>query len=162
MALLEELIKEYFTQSPFNDVRFPVFESDCEDEGCKLNGNFNDYIILNGDTIKKLLNKHEKSVDRIIFLKEAPDRRVDVILCELTSGEKKYTSVVEKIKRSGEYILMVLKELGFKIRDFKCFFVGKYKNHKRVKQKPFSIPQFHKNNITIKKFNCGDDFPSLT
>ena len=156
--MLEELIKDYFTQYPFNNQKFPIFETDCNDENCKLNGNFNKYIILNGDNIKKLLNKHEKSVDRII-LKEVSTKEVDVILCELTSGKKRYTSIVEKIKKSGEYILTVLKKLNFKVRDFKCIFVGKYKNPKRIKPKPFSIPSFHKNNINIKKLDCGSDFP---
>lgn len=159
--MLEGLIKYYFSHPPFNNQRLPIFESDCEDENCKLNGNFNDYIILNGDNIKRSLSKEEKSVDRILFLKEAPNRKVDVILCELTSGEKKYTTVVEKIKKSGEYILTVLEELEFKVRDFKCIFVGKYKNAKRVKPKPFSIPKFHKNNIIIKKIDCGSDFSQI-
>ena len=160
--MLEELIKDYFSQPQFNNRKFPIFESDCEDENCKLNGDFNEYIILNGDNIKTLLHRDEKSVDRIIFLKKAPNKKVDVILCELTHGEKKYTSVEEKIKRSGEYILTVLEEeLEFKVRDFKCIFVGQYKNAKRVKPKPFSIPQFHKNNLVIKKLECGDDFAQI-
>lgn len=43
----------------------------CEDEGCQLNGDFRDYIILNYDNIVKILKKHEKSVDRIIFCKKS-------------------------------------------------------------------------------------------
>ena len=157
----EHSIKNYFSKPPFTTNNFPIFESDCKDEGCKLNGNFEDYIILNADNIKKYLKKDEKSVDRIIFLKKAADKKVDVILCELTTGEKKYSVVVEKIKKSGEYILKLLMELGFKIRDFKCIYVGKYKNMKRLKEKPFSIPGFYKNNITIKKLSCNDDFSQV-
>lgn len=159
--MLEEKLTNYFSQPPFDNEKFPIFENDCEDEGCKLNYDFKDYIILNGDNIKTLLNLEEKSVDRILLLKRAPDKKVDVILCELTSGAKKHTNVVEKIKKSGEYILNVLEKIGFKIRDFKCVFVGKYKNPKRVKEKPFSIPGFHKNNITIKKLDCGSDFSQI-
>lgn len=157
----EKLIKEYFSQPQFKDKRFPVFESDCEDEGCKLNGNFKDYIVLNGDNIQTLLKRDEKSVDRILFLKKAPNKKVDVILCELTRGKKKYTDVREKIKQSGKYIFTVLQELGFKVRDFKCIFVGNYKNAKRVRPKPFSVPPFHKNNITIKQIECGSEFDEI-
>ena len=159
--MLEDLIRQYFSKSQFNNKKFPIFETECEDEGCKLNGDFEDYIILNGDNIKILSGRDEKSVDRILFLKKVPNNKIDVILCELTAGEKKYTSVVEKIKKSGEFILILLDELGFKIRDFKCIFVGKYKNPKRVREKPFSIPLFHKNNITIKRFNCNSDFSQI-
>ncbi len=158
----EKLIKEYFTKPQFINKRFPIFETKCKDDGCELKGDFDKYIILNGDNIKTLCRKVEKSVDRIIFLKKAPSKKVDVILCELTSSDKKYTHVVEKVKKSGELILTILEEeLGFKIRDFKCIFVGKYKNPKRVKEKPFSIPKFHKNNITIKRFDCGDNFSEI-
>ena len=37
-----------------------------------------------------------------LFLKKAPNKKVDVILCELTRGKKKYTDVREKIKQSGK------------------------------------------------------------
>lgn len=157
----EELIKGYFTKPQFIKKGLPIFESECKDDGCELNGDFNKYIILNGDNIKILCGRTEKSVDRILFLKKAPSKKVDVVLCELTTSDKKYTHVVEKIKKSGELILTILEKLGFKIRDFKCIFVGKYKNPKRVKEKPFSIPKFHKNNITIKRFNCGDNFSEI-
>ena len=157
----EELIKKYFSKPQFINKKYPIFEYECEDEGCKLNGNFDRYIILNGDNISRLSGLNEKSVDRIIFLKKAQDMKVDVILCELTLGEKKYTTVVEKIKKSGEYILTILEELGFRIRDFKCIFIGKYKNPKRVIEKPFSIPKFHRNDIIIKKLSCGDNFPEI-
>lgn len=41
----------------------------CEDEGCQLKGDFKDYIILNYGNIVKILKRHEKSVDRIVFAK---------------------------------------------------------------------------------------------
>ena len=66
----EQSIKNYFSKPPFTTNNFSIFESDCKDECCKLNGNFEDYIILNADNIKKYLKKDEKSVDRIIFLKK--------------------------------------------------------------------------------------------
>lgn len=160
--MLERPIKDYYSKTPFNECNLPIFEEDCKDDGCKLTGHFNDYIILNGDNIKTCLKLNEKSVDRIIFLKKAPNKIVDVILCELTSGEKRYTDVIEKIKKSGEYILNVLNKLGFKIRKFKCIFVGKYKNANRVKEKPFSIPYSGKNNLVVKKLSCGNDFSLIT
>ena len=159
--MLEQEIITYFSKPPFNNKKYPIFETDCEDDHCKINFNFEDYIILNGDNIKILSKSHEKSVDRIFFLKKAPNKKVDIILCELTSGSKKYTNVVEKIKKSGEFILYILKEIGFKINDFICVFVGKYKNSKRVKEKPFSIPGFYRNDITIKKLDCGSNLSQI-
>ena len=159
--MLEEKINDYYSKPKFRNCKWKIFENDCKDEGCKLHGHFNDYIILNGDNIKRCLKKDEKSVDRIIFLKESKDKNVDVTLCELTSDKKKYSDVVEKIKASGEYIFCVLKKLGYKIRKFHCIFVGKYKNNKLVKNKPFSIPNTGKNNLVIKKFNCGEEFSQI-
>jgi len=159
--MIETSIKNYFSQSKFVDKKLSIFENDCEDDGCKLVGSFNDYIILNGDNIKNCLKIHEKSVDRIIIFKETYNRSVDVVLCELTSGQKKYTDVVEKIKKSGTCILQILNYLGFKIRKFKCVFVGKYKNAKRVHEKPFSIPGYGKNNLTLKKLSCGSNFSQI-
>lgn len=156
-----KLIQDYFTKPPFANKDLPVLMHDCEDNGCRLTGNFKDCIILNGDNIKKSLKRDEKSVDRIIIIKKAPDNKIDLVLCELTKSEKKYNVVVEKIKTSGQYILNVLKELGFKIRDIKCVYVGKYKNPKRVKEKPFSIPGSGKHNLTIKKLNCGNEFSRI-
>lgn len=159
--MLETAIKDYFSKPKFIDKKFPIFPNNCEDDGCKLVGPFNDCIILNGDNIKNCLNMHEKSVDRIIVINEVFDKSVDVVLCELTSGQKKYTDVVEKIKRSGICILKILKKLGFEIRKFKCVFVGKYKNANRVTERPFSIPGSGKNNITIKKLSCGSNFSKI-
>lgn len=158
--MIKQEIENYYSRPEFNNCKLKIFENDCEDEGCKLHGHFNDYIILNGDNIKKCLKKDEKSVDRIIFLKESKNKNVEVILCEL-SEKKKYTDVVEKIKRSWEYIFCVLDELGYKIKKFYCIFVGKYKNNNLVKNKPFSIPNTGKHNLVIKKLNCGDEFSEI-
>jgi len=159
--LPEQLIKEHFSKKPFKNCRFPIFMVDCEDEGCELTGDFEDYIILNGDNIKQCLQVDEKSVDRIVFLKRATNNRLTIILCELSDGFKKYDDVVEKIKRSGEYIYRVIVDLGFKVMDFKCIYLGDYKNAKRVKPKAFSIPGFHRNDIMVEKGNCGDDLSAF-
>ena len=119
-----------------------------------------DYIILNGDNIKRSLKRNEKSADRIIFLKESLDKNVDLIICEL-SFKKRYDDVVNKIKKTGECIIHILKKLGYKVKNIKCVFAGKYKNHKRVKPKPFSIPNFGKNNLFIKHVNCGGEFSDI-
>ena len=57
--MLEEEITDYLSKPKFNNKKFPVFETDCEDEGCKLNYDFSDYIILNVDNIKNLLKRNE-------------------------------------------------------------------------------------------------------
>lgn len=159
--MLETAIKDFFSKNEFVDKKFPIFSNNCEDDGCKLVGPFYGCIILNGDNIKNCLRMHEKSVDRIIVINEVFDKSVDVVLCELTSGQKRYTDVVEKIKQSGTCILKILKKLGFEIRKFKCIFVGKYKNAKRVTERPFSIPDSDKHNITIKKLRCGSNFSQI-
>lgn len=157
----EKLITEYFSKHPFDDKKYPIIEDNCEDEGCKLKGDFNDYIILNGDNIIKCLKTNEKSVDRILIMKTLPNNKVDIILCELTRGEKRYNTVVEKIKRSGAYMVNVLYGLGLKIRNFKCIFLGEYKNSKRVKPKAFSISGFHRNDIKIEKHPCGSELSKI-
>ena len=53
----EKQIKKYFSKYPFNNKKLPIFESDCKDENCELKGNFKDYILLNGDHIKNMLEK---------------------------------------------------------------------------------------------------------
>ena len=163
--MIEDEIFDYFSKNPFNNEKYPIFMSDCEDEGCKLNGNFNHYIILNGDHIVKCLKNNEKSADRIIFTKRAPNNKVDVLLCELTTGSKRYFDVEDKIIHSGEYILGVLEKLGFTVRNFDCIFLGEYKNSNRLnKSRTFSIPGFWRNDLKIQDFSCGhniSDIPNL-
>lgn len=154
----EELIKDNFTKFPFNNPKLPIIVHDCKDEGCELSGDFNGFIRLNGDNIMSCLKNDYKSVDRIIFLKNVPNKKLDIILCELCYGEKSYNYVLNKIKDSGQYIYNFFIDNGFKIGDFKCVYVGDYANPGRVKSKAFSIPGFHRNDLLIKRFKCGTDF----
>lgn len=156
----EEQIIKYYSQPRFINKNFPIFEDDCN-EGCELKGNFENCIILNGDNIKICLHLDEKSVDRIVFAKKAVDNKLDVILCELSDGKKRYTDVVKKVKGSGEHIFKVLSDFDFKVNDFICIYLGKYKNPDRVIEKAFSIPGFHRNDIKIINGDCGDELSDL-
>ena len=49
--LPEVAIKKHFENKKFHTKKKPIFMSDCYDDGCKLNGDFKDYVILNGDNI---------------------------------------------------------------------------------------------------------------
>lgn len=153
----EEIIRNYFNRQPFSDNKLSIFEHDCKNKGCELKGNFEDYIILNGDNIKRCLKINQKSVDRIIFTKKASNNKLDIILCELSGGKKRYTDVVKKVRYSGEYILKIFNEYGFKINDFVCIYLGNYKNENRLLITPFSIPGFHRNDIMINHARCGSD-----
>jgi len=76
ILLPEEIIRNYFNRQPFSDNKLSIFEHDCKDKGCELKGNFEDYIILNGDNIKRCLKINQKSVDRIIFTKKASNNKL--------------------------------------------------------------------------------------
>ena len=134
----------------------------CEDEGCQLKGNFKEYIILNYDNIVEILKRHEKSVDRIIFARKVNDKKLSVLLCELTMGSKTQNDVLEKTKRSGEFIIKVFDKYGFKVVNFDCIFLGKYKNPKRIKKsKKFSIPGCQRNDLKIRQFHCGANISNI-
>ena len=84
----EKAIKKHFRDEKFHTKKDPVFMTICEDEGCQLYGDFKDYIVLNYDNIVKILKKHEKSVDRIVFAKKIKGNKFSVLLCELTKGKR--------------------------------------------------------------------------
>lgn len=46
---------------------------DCEDGGCELIGDFNNFIRLDEDNVMSSLKNNYKSVKRIIFLKIVPN-----------------------------------------------------------------------------------------
>ena len=140
----EKAIKKHFRDEKFHTKKDPVFMIICEDEGCQLYGDFKDYIVLNYDNIVKILKKHEKSVDRI------------------NQGKKTQQDVLEKTKNSGEYILKVLEKYGFKVVNFDCIYLGKYKNPKRIKKsKKFSIAGCPRNDLKIRQFDCGINISSI-
>ena len=158
----EVFIEKHYSDKKFHSKKDPIFMQKCEDEGCQLNGDFRDYIILNYDNIVKILKKHEKSVDRIIFAKKVKGKKITVMLCELTKGKKTQQDVLEKTRKSGEYIIKVFEKYGFNVVNFDCIYLGKYKNPKRIKKsKKFSIPGCHRNDLKIRQFNCGTNISSI-
>lgn len=160
--LPEKSIENHFRDKKFHTKKNPVFMSNCYDNGCELKGNFNDYIILNGDNIVICLKRHEKSVDRIVFARKIENKKVIVLLCELTKGYKKSNEVLEKMKSSGEYIVDVLEKYGFKVVNFDCIYLGRYEDEKRIrKTNKFSIPGCSRNDLTIRQFACGIDMANI-
>ena len=63
----EVAIKKHFHDKKFHTKKNPVFMSDCNEDGCKLKGDFKDYVILNGDNIVICLKLNQKSVDSLYF-----------------------------------------------------------------------------------------------
>lgn len=152
----EQSITKHFKDKKFHTKKKPVFMKNCYDKQCELKGNFKDFIILNYDNIVEILKKHEKSVDRIIFAKKVENKKVTVLLCELTTGKKKQHEVLEKMKHSGEYIIKILEKYGFKVINFDCLYLGRYEEEKRLrKTNHFSIPGCSRNDLKIRRENCG-------
>ena len=162
IALPYESIAKHFEDAKFHTKKKPVFMTSCFDEGCELKGHFKEFIILNYDNIVEILKKHEKSVDRIVFAKKVQKNKVSVLLCELTTGKKKQREVLEKMKKSGEYILKVLDKYGFKVINFDCIYLGRYEEEKRLsKTNKFSIPGCSRNDLKIRAFKCGIDIKDI-
>ena len=62
-------------------------------------------------------------------IRENTDGKYRVILCELTSGRKKYEDSREKFLRSGELIINIMKKLDMDIFKIDCLLLGKIKNN---------------------------------
>lgn len=138
--------------------------SKCSENKCNLKGINNNFIILDGDNIK--INP-EKSVDCIIIdSRENTDGKYRVILCELTSGRKKYEDSREKFLRSGELIINIMKKLDMDIFKIDCLLLGKIKNNgqtiniKRL-NKPLRFEGYPKVNTIINLQTCGYDINDL-
>lgn len=153
---LKDELTEYFGE---NNIL-----SKCSENKCNLKGITKNFIILDGDNIK---TDPEKSVDCIII-----DSRMNiegkyrVILCELTSGKKKYEDSIEKFLRSGNLIINLMKKLNKEIFKIDCLLLGKIKkNGQTVNIKRFNKPvRFHNfpnGNSLINLQECGYDLKGL-
>ena len=138
--------------------------SKCNENKCNLKGLNNNFIILDGDNIK---TNPEKSVDCIIIdSRENIEGKYRVILCELTSGSKKYDDSIEKFSRSGELIIKLMKKLNKDIFKIDCLLLGKIKingqtvNIKRF-NKPLRFEGYSKVNSIINLQRCGYDINEL-
>lgn len=108
--MIEKILRDYYSSGVFQNSS-DIFKRRCKERKCILKGNFEDYVILNGDEIEKHLSKNEnKSTDCIIVDKTVDENNsVGIILCELCAGSKDYKEVREKIINSAEHILDVFK-----------------------------------------------------
>ena len=94
--------------------------SKCSENKCNLKGLTKNFIILDGDNIK---TNPERSVDCIIIdSRENIEGKYRIILCELTSGKKKYEDSIEKFLRSGNLIINLMKKLNKEIFKIDCLF----------------------------------------
>ena len=111
---------------------------------------------MNGDNIVRCLKVDEKSVDFIVFAKKIKNKKVEVVLCEVTTGRKTFDDVLQKIRSSGKYILKVFEELGYSVWNFDCIYLGNYKNESRLPIcQGFTIPGFWRNDLTSYNYECG-------
>lgn len=163
--MIEKILRDYYSAGVFQNSS-DIFKRRCKERKCILKGNFEDYVILNGDEIEKHLSKNEnKSTDCIIVDKTVDENNsVGIILCELCEGSKDYKEVREKIINSAEHILDVFKTFEVNVSCLKCCYLGKYENYKRsVKfiSKPIHIQGFDRHDVLIENFSCGADIETI-
>lgn len=152
---MENIIRNHYdSDSRFN--KATVFRSDCQ-EGCKLNGDLSDYLILNGDEIKTALKLQDVgSADCILIDKNDIDGKYKIIICELSTN-KPQKKVKKQLSGSGEHIVDVFKENGLKIKDICCLFLGKYSDITNNRKSIFvNIPNFFRNDTQIINRGCRD------
>lgn len=173
-SLKEYLNREYFSDKSNQKYMAKIFEDTCKDRKnpkCRLKGNYEGLIVLNGDVLKELMFKDSQDISSVdcIIIDEKPldDGTYNIILCELsTSKGRPYSYVENKIKSSGEHIIRLFKEWGFEINDIKCFYLGKYdsqdnpKNKKGKRSKKYndcmiSIRGLNRSDTTIYNYDCG-------
>lgn len=158
----DTLRNHYNSDSRFNRVN--VFRSKCKEEGCKLNGDLRDYLILNGDEIKKAMKLHDVgSADCILIDKNAIDGEYKVIICEL-STKKPSKKVKKQLSGSGEHIVDVFKDNDLEIKDICCLFLGKYSDITNIRKSRniVNIPNFDRNDVQIINKGChGFDISDL-
>ena len=157
------MIKKYYQEN--NNIPLEkIIKTKCSEKGCVLKGQLKDYIILDGDVIKNELFPQSKSSDCIIISRNTYDgNKIDIIVCEL-GGKKYWKDVKDKLTESSQHFLEVIEDSNFEIGKFICCFLGKYKNHNRIKKQKranIHIPGFPRHNVKIHNFNSGYDFKNL-
>lgn len=152
---MEDAIRDYYNSDARFD-RVNVFRSECS-EGCKLNGDLSEYLILNGDEIKTAMNLHDVgSADCILINKNAIDGKYKIIICELSTN-KPFKKVKKQLSGSGEHIVNVFEESNLKIKDICCLFLGKYSDKTNIrKSRIVNIPNFFRNDVEIINKGCRD------
>ena len=157
------MLKKYYSDE--NNVPLDsIIKKKCDEGGCILNGDYREYIILDGDDIKDNLLPGLKSVDCIIISRKPYDgNKIDVFICELGKN-KTWKEVKGKIIDSSEHFVGVINSSDFKIGKFICCFLGKYKSPKRIKKQKKANIHIHglnRHNIKIHNFSCGWEFERL-
>ena len=150
---MEDTIRTHYdSYSCFDGVN--VFRSECS-EGCKLNGDLSDYLILNGDKIKTALKLHDVgSADCILINKNDVGGKYKIIICELSSN-KPFKKVIKQLSGSGEHIVNVFKKNDLKIYDIRLF-LGKYSDRTNIrKSRTVNIPNFFRNDVQIINKGCN-------
>lgn len=150
---MEDKIRNYYNSDSRFD-RSKVFRSECS-EGCKLNGDLSNYLILNGDEIKTALNLQDVgSADCILIDKNNVDGKYKIIICELSTN-KPSKKVIKQLSGSGEHIIKVFEENNLKIKDICCLFLGKYSDKTTIrKSRIVNIPNFFRNDVEIINRGC--------
>lgn len=158
---MEDTIRNYYNaDSRFDKVN--VFRSECS-EGCKLNGDLSDYLILNGDEIKTAMKLQDvSSADCILIDKNVIEGKYKIIICELSTN-KPFKKVQKQLSDSGEHIVHVFEEEGLKIKDICCLFLGQYSDKTNIrKSRIVNIPNFFRNDVEIINRGChGFDITDL-
>ncbi len=152
---METKIRDYYNWDSRFD-RANVFRSECS-EGCKLNGDLSEYLILNGDEIKTALNLQDiGSADCILINKNDIDGKYKIIICELSTN-KPSKKVKKQLSGSGEHIVEVFEKNNLKIKDICCLFLGKYSDKTSIRKSyTVNIPNFFRNDIKIINRGCRD------
>lgn len=132
----------------------------CKEKGCFFKDiRKEDYVILDGDGLEKRNGK--SSVDCIVVgLKTNLDNKHDIILCELTSGSKDLKKVRQKFEDSGGLVVNIMESMGEEINNISCLLLGKIKDNGQKMicknlMNPISIREFGRNDIFIRKEDCG-------
>ena len=161
----KRFLHDYYAKRDCSNLE-DIFVNDCYENNCQLNNVPSDSIILNGDEIEDCLSDvRDNSADRIIISPDKDSRKIDVLVCELSSGRRKRKLIENKIKNSAQHIINVFNRSEFEISNFRCCFIGKYEKHKGlIKSKnPIGVKVngINKKMILIQNRPCGFSFDKL-
>ena len=157
--MLEQKLQEYYS----NDVLFKqnidkIFKDKCAENKCKLQGDLQKYVILDGDAIQECMKKDDINSVDCILIKETSEGKFNILLCELDKGSsgKSVTYVKNKMQGSGNHIIEVFKQMKLNVNQLKCLYLGKYKiKPKRHSLIRVPIRGFPRKDINIVNNPCG-------